>query len=64
MLVYENHCCDCATESYPCIGSACHLRKVAVHYCDNPNCGIELDEIYEVDGEEFCEDCLKEMFRK
>jgi formylmethanofuran dehydrogenase subunit E len=35
-----------------------------VHYCDK--CGYEIPdgEIYEVDGEELCEDCLKEMFRK
>jgi formylmethanofuran dehydrogenase subunit E len=35
-----------------------------VHYCDR--CGGEIpdDEIYEVDGEELCEDCLKEKFRK
>ena len=64
MVRYENQCCDCATPNYPCIGSACPLRKVPVHYCDNPKCGEELDEIYEVDGEEFCEECLKDMFRK
>ena len=62
MVRYENHCCDCATESYPCIGMACSLRRVEVHYCDR--CNEELDEIYDVDGEELCEECLKEMFRR
>lgn len=64
MVKYENRCCDCATENYPCMGSECPLRKVEVHYCDNPKCRAELDEIYEVDDNEYCEDCLKDMFRK
>lgn len=62
MVVYENHCCDCAVPGYPCKGELCPLAKVEVHYCDR--CEEQLDEIYEVDGEELCEYCLKEMFRK
>lgn len=64
MLRLENHCCDCAVPGYPCRGSMCPNRRVEVHYCDK--CGEELpyDEIYEADGEELCEDCLKEKFRK
>lgn len=60
----ENRCCDCAVPGYPCQGDSCPLRRVPVHYCDNPKCNNELDEIYEVDGEELCEDCLKDRFRK
>lgn len=56
----ENHCCDCAVPGYPCRGSACPNRNVEVYYCDE--CGCELDEIYDVDGEELCESCLKEKF--
>lgn len=63
MVKIENHCCDCAVPGYPCLGTACSLRNVEVHYCDK--CGEEIeDDIYEVDGEELCEDCLKEMFRR
>lgn len=62
MKKIENHCCDCAAPGYPCLGSICPNRNVGVHYCDK--CGCELEEIYEVDGQELCEDCLKEMFRK
>jgi hypothetical protein len=64
MVRYENHCCDCATPSYPCMGEQCPLRRVAVHYCDNPKCKTELDEIFEVDDKEYCEECLKDMFRR
>ena len=62
MTRIENHCCDCAVPGYPCRGSACPLTRVEVHYCDH--CDEEIDEIYDVDGEELCEHCLKEMFRR
>jgi hypothetical protein len=61
-LVYEDHCCDCAVPGYPCRGSSCPNRRVEVHYCDV--CGEQLDDIYEVDGDELCEECLKDKFRK
>ena len=62
MVRYENRCCDCAVPGYPCRGSACPLINVEVHYCDV--CGDELDEVYDVDGEELCEHHLKERFRR
>ena len=62
MIRYEDHCCDCAVPGYPCLGSSCPNRNVPVYYCDK--CGEEIEEIYEVDGEELCEDCLKDMFRR
>ncbi len=58
----ENHCCDCATPGYPCRGSACPLTRVEVYYCDE--CGEELDEIYDAEGMELCEECLKDMYRR
>jgi hypothetical protein len=33
-----------------------------VYYCDQ--CKEEIEEIYDVDGKELCEECLKEMFRR
>lgn len=66
MIRIENHCCNCAAPGYPCIGSSCPNRNVEVHYCDkcDPKCDYPLEEKYEVDGEELCESCLKERFRK
>ena len=64
MKVTENHCVGCTDLGLHCIGSHCRNRNVEVYYCDNPKCRCELDEIYEVDGKELCEDCLKEMFKK
>lgn len=61
MVKIENHCCDCAVPGYPCRGSSCPNLNVEVYYCDE--CGEELDgEIYDVDDEELCEECLKERF--
>jgi hypothetical protein len=62
MVRIENQCCDCAVPGYPCRGESCPRRNAKVHYCDH--CDNELTEIYIVDGEELCEECLKEMFRK
>ena len=62
MIKYENECCGCATESYPCMGSACPNRKVPHFYCDK--CGEDVEELYKIDGEELCEDCLLDNFEK
>lgn len=62
MIKIENYCCGCAVPGYPCRGALCPNRRVEVHYCDI--CGAELDEAYDVDGEELCEECLKDKFRK
>lgn len=64
MVKIENHCCGCATESYPCLGDRCPLRKVAVTYCDHCKEEIDAEEVYSVDGEDLCEECLKKQFKK
>ena len=61
MLKKENHCVDC---DIPCIGSSCSNKDVLVYYCDSCGDEIDFDEVYEVDGDDLCEDCLKEMFKK
>lgn len=63
MLKIENRCCGCATDSYPCRGMSCPNMNVKVFYCDK--CHAEIDgNVYEADGEDLCEECLKEMFLK
>lgn len=59
MLVYEDHCVGCPG-GLSCLGETCSNRNVPVHYCDR--CGDELDDVYDYDGEELCEDCLKKIF--
>lgn len=63
MIKYEDRCVQCTTVGLPCLGNACSNKNVPVLYCDRCEDEIE-DEGYEVDGEDLCEYCLKEMFRK
>ena len=58
MLKIENQCCDCGL---PCEGDSCRYRNVPVFYCDKckMDCG---DEVFDVDGDVICEDCLKKRF--
>lgn len=62
MIRIENFCVDCTSIGLHCLGESCPNMHVEVHYCDK--CGIQLDEIYECDGEELCADCLLDKFRK
>lgn len=57
----ENHCVDCGL---PCRGDACPHRNVEVWYCDKCDEEINPNEVYEADGYDLCEDCLKKMFKK
>ena len=63
MVKYEDNCVGCPTER-GCLGSTCPHMHVKVTYCDI--CGEEIDcnNVYEVDGEDLCEECLKDKFRK
>ena len=62
MIKYEDECCGCATENYPCLGSSCKNRNVPHLYCDK--CKKEVEELYKDDGEEICEECLLKKFEK
>lgn len=55
---YEDMCCGCATESYPCLGNSCSNRNVPVAYCDW--CDEESDDLYYVGSEVVCKDCVVE----
>lgn len=64
MIKYENHCCDCAVPSYPCIGDDCSLVNVPIYYCDKCNDNTRAE--YEIDEGHYCEKhakvYLKEIF--
>ena len=62
MIKYENECCGCATENYPCLGSSCPNRSVKHLYCDK--CGDDREELYDYNGYELCEECLLDNFEK
>ena len=56
----ENECVYCGL---PCLGSACSYRNVVRYYCDKCEEEINPDDMYEVDGQDLCEWCLKDMFK-
>ncbi len=63
MIRIENHCCECATDGFPCIGESCPRRNVEVFYCDD--CEEEIyGDVYESEGEELCEFCLLKKHKK
>lgn len=63
MVKIENQCVGCSSSGLPCLGSTCPNRRVEVYYCDR--CGEEIEgDMYYDEGEDLCEECLKEKFRK
>jgi hypothetical protein len=48
------------------MGDSCPNRNITVYYCDkcDPKCDWPLEEVFEVDGDDLCEECLKKMFKK
>ena len=62
MITYEDECCGCATENYPCMGSACPYRNVPHLYCDK--CKEEVDTLYEYEGDQVCIDCIVKSLKK
>ena len=59
MVKTVSGCVDCGL---PCIGGACPNNRVLILECDQ--CHDEVEELYEVAGEDLCLDCLKKEFRK
>ena len=57
MIRLEDECVDCPAEM-GCMGKSCPNRNVQHLYCDS--CGEEYKELYVLDGEELCSDCVLE----
>ena len=59
-----NECVGCTDLGLPCIGNYCRNRNVTRFFCDKCDEEISAGGIYDYDGQELCEDCLKEMCRR
>lgn len=55
MIIEISDCCDCGL---PCRREACPHYRVSVHKCDE--CGDYECELYKLNGEELCIECIKE----
>lgn len=62
-VVFEDGCVGCPSEM-GCIGDSCPNKHEAHYYCDKCDAEVSAGELYEVDDEDLCVDCLKERFRK
>lgn len=58
MIQVMNDCCDCATDTYPCIGNRCPLIKAPHYFCDECGDEVSVGELYWYDNEQLCEYCV------
>ena len=61
MIKFENECVGCPP-NMGCLGGACPYRSVPHWICDRCDAEVDDGELWNVDGEELCEECLKENF--
>ena len=59
MIKIENDCVGCPQG---CIN--CGRKRVPHWYCDRCEAEVDEGELWKVDGEQICEECLKEMYPK
>lgn len=64
MIYYENECCDCATDAYPCVGAVCPLRRVKHYACDSCHSDVEYGELFYFNGQELCISCIQELLEQ
>lgn len=57
MIKYENECCFCASDGYPCVGKLCPFLQVPHYYCDE--CNHE-DKLYFYDSQQLCLQCIEQ----
>lgn len=61
MIEFEDGCVGCPREM-GCLGRACPDRKIPRMYCDE--CGEECSQLYWLDGEQYCADCVIDKLEK
>ena len=61
MIKKTSNCVNCP-QNIGCIGSSCPYFENYELICDK--CNTAVDELYEVDNAELCEDCLRKEFNK
>ena len=61
MIVIGSECVDCPKE-LGCIFGACPYYKVVYYVCDC--CGEEVEDLYSLDGEQLCTECVLNSLEK
>ena len=62
-VTLENECVGCPP-NMGCLGDSCPNRNVAHYRCDKCDAEVDPEDLYDVDGVDLCEDCLKAKYRK
>ena len=62
MKKYENECCDCKSDGYPCIGTDCPNISVPHLICDK--CKEDVEDLYKTKSGQLCKECVLGMFEK
>lgn len=60
MITYESNCSRCYDDDSYCVGFCPH-KRFRVLTCDY--CGDDVDELYNLNGDEVCEICLLKKTR-
>lgn len=61
MVTIENDCVGCEGPYRRC--AYCSLSESKVYYCDACGEEIERGDVYKVDDNHYCRDCLLETFK-
>ena len=61
MIKYENECCGCATENYPC-NPWCKRKKVPHFFCDRCRDEYNENELKYINGRQYCDSCFDELY--
>ena len=54
---------ECVNCGMPCLGDFCRYKNVVRYYCDECDEEFNNDELYDVDGEMICGNCLISRYR-
>lgn len=62
-ITFEDECVGCP-KGMGCLGSSCPYKNVPHWTCDECDAEVDEGELWDVNGKQICEECLKEMFPK
>ena len=64
MIIYKSECEACPKADGGCVDLYCSYRKVKHYICDNCEEEVEAGELYRLDDQELCIECVKETLEK
>lgn len=62
MVKTESECVGCSNHGLYCLKDSCPNYEVKRYYCDE--CGDEVEDLYEFEGEELCIYCIEKRLKR